>query len=176
VQQHKFPACLARRACPVGRRYRSPRTARYSDSDCFPERVRLGEAVSGEGYLVEASATSLSGGRSFRVEAVSPLRSEAPPPGPIGSSSAMPRSRWQAPPWREPDLVMACPATLPAIQCQITEFKHPFKKDASREPGMTVNFRHPAVFLQHRSGSAPEDAADASGFSRARSRRRCSNR
>jgi hypothetical protein len=50
VQQHKFPAYLARRACPVGRRYRSPRTARYGVSDCFPERVRLGEAVSGEGF------------------------------------------------------------------------------------------------------------------------------
>ena len=34
----------------VGRRYRSPRTIRYSVSDCFPERVRLGEAVSGEGF------------------------------------------------------------------------------------------------------------------------------
>jgi hypothetical protein len=28
---------------------------------------------------------------------------------------------------------------------------------------MTVNFHHPAVFLQHRSGSAPEDAAEGLG-------------
>jgi len=60
-----------------------------------------------------------SGGRSWR-EAVLPLRLEAPPRCPIGSSSAMPRSRWRAPPWREPYLAMACSATLPAIQRQIT--------------------------------------------------------
>ena len=78
------------------------------------------EAVTGDGCLRKRMPPRFSDGRSWR-EAVSPLRPEAPPRCPIGSSSAMPRSRWRAPPWREPYLAMACSATLPAIQRQITD-------------------------------------------------------
>ena len=55
------------------------------------------EAVTGDGCLRKRMPPRFSGGRSLG-EAVSPLRSAAPPPCPIGSSSAMPRSRWRAPP------------------------------------------------------------------------------
>jgi hypothetical protein len=120
VQQHQFPARLARRAVQSAAATARPARPDTASATAFLSELGLVRRLVARD-LVEPNATSLSGGRSFRVEAVSPLRSEAPPPGPIGSSSAMPRSRWQASPWREPDLVMACPARLPAIQCQITD-------------------------------------------------------
>jgi hypothetical protein len=60
----------------------------------------------------------------------------------------MRRSRWQAPPWREPDLEMAYSGTLPANQCQKTvqNSNIRFKNDASGNEGVIVKFPRPAVF------------------------------
>jgi hypothetical protein len=41
---------------------------------------------------------------------------------------------------------MLCDIGRHPVSNNRSKLKHPFKKDASREQGMTVNFHHPSVF------------------------------